>query len=66
MQREFDLVVYGASGFTGRQAAEYLVRHAPDGVRWAIAGRDAKKLEKLSVPRPVIVADGKDDYDSAR
>jgi short subunit dehydrogenase-like uncharacterized protein len=61
MQREFDLVVYGASGFTGRQAADYLVRHAPDGVRWAIAGRDAKKLEKLGIPRPVIVADGKDD-----
>jgi short subunit dehydrogenase-like uncharacterized protein len=61
MQRELDLVIYGASGFTGRQAAEYLVRHAPDGVQWAIAGRDAKKLEKLAVGRPVIVADGKDE-----
>jgi short subunit dehydrogenase-like uncharacterized protein len=61
MQREFDLVVYGASGFTGRQAAEYLVRHAPHGVRWAVAGRNAKKLEELGVGRPMIVADGRDD-----
>src|SRR5580698_3039366 len=61
MQREFDLVVYGASGFTGRQAAEYLVRHAPHGVRWAVAGRDSKKLEKLGAGRPVIAADGGDD-----
>src|SRR5580704_9996890 len=61
MQREFDLVVYGASGFTGRQAAEYLVRQAPHGVRWAVAGRNAKKLEELGVGRPMIVADGRDD-----
>ena len=61
MQKELDLVLYGASGFTGRQAVEYLTRHAPDGVRWAIAGRNAKKLEELGVSRPVIVADGKDD-----
>ena len=52
-------MVYGASGFTGRQAVEYLVRHAPSGLRWATAGRDAEKLEKLG--RPAIVADGKDE-----
>ena len=35
--REFDIVIYGATGFTGRQAAHYLAEHAPDGVRLAIA-----------------------------
>jgi short subunit dehydrogenase-like uncharacterized protein len=58
--REFDLVVYGASGFTGRQAVEYLTQHAPDGMRWAVAGRDARKLEKLEVACPAIVAGSKD------
>jgi len=46
--REFDLVLYGATGFVGRLAAEYLARHArlPQR-RWAIAGRDRAKLEAL-------------------
>lgn len=43
-RRDYDLVLYGASGFTGRQAAEYLARHAK-GLRWALAGRDPAKLE---------------------
>lgn len=43
-RRDYDLVLYGASGFTGRQAADYLARHAR-GLRWAMAGRDAAKLE---------------------
>ena len=36
--RELDLVLFGATGFTGRLTAEYLARHAPDGLRWG-AGR---------------------------
>jgi len=41
--REFDIVVYGASGFVGRQAARYLA--ARPGLRVALAGRDRTKLE---------------------
>src|SRR3954452_1676903 len=43
--RELDLVLFGATGFTGRMTAEYLARHQPDGLRWALAGRSRGKLE---------------------
>ncbi|WP_224369546.1 saccharopine dehydrogenase family protein [Hyalangium versicolor] len=51
---EFDVVVYGASGFTGRLVAEHLVQRtvAPK-LRWAMAGRD---LEKLATVRDEIRA----------
>jgi saccharopine dehydrogenase (NAD+, L-glutamate forming) len=42
--RELDLVLFGATGFTGGLTAEYLTRHAPPGLRWALAGRNADKL----------------------
>jgi len=45
--RELDLVLFGATGFTGRLTAEYLARHAPSGLRWALAGRSPDKLEGL-------------------
>ena len=45
--REFDLVLFGATGFTGALTAEYLARHAPTGLRWALAGRNADKLERV-------------------
>ena len=41
---EHELVVYGATGFTGGLTAEYLAANA-DGARWAIAGRNRSKLE---------------------
>lgn len=45
--RDHDLVLFGATGFTGGLTAEYLARHAPPGARWALAGRDQRKLEML-------------------
>lgn len=47
--REFDLILYGATGFTGRLVARHLYsRYGSDGdLRWALAGRDAGKLEEL-------------------
>jgi len=52
---EFDIVVYGASGFTGRLVAEYLaLRYGEDkSLKWAMAGRD---LDKLAVVRNEIGA----------
>ena len=44
-ERQYDVVLYGAGGFTGRQTVEYFARHAPPQVRWAIAGRHRDKLE---------------------
>ncbi|HSE70916.1 MAG TPA: saccharopine dehydrogenase NADP-binding domain-containing protein, partial [Nocardioidaceae bacterium] len=45
--RELDLVLFGATGFTGGLTAEYLARNAPPGCRWALAGRNQAKLEAL-------------------
>jgi short subunit dehydrogenase-like uncharacterized protein len=44
---DFDLVLFGATGFTGGLTAEYLVRHAPAGLRWALAGRSPEKLKSV-------------------
>jgi short subunit dehydrogenase-like uncharacterized protein len=45
--RAYDIVLFGATGFVGELTAEYLAAHAPEGLRWAIAGRSAEKLERL-------------------
>jgi short subunit dehydrogenase-like uncharacterized protein len=48
--QEFDVIVYGATGFTGRLVAEYLQQtYGTEGeVRWAMAGRDITKLRTIS------------------
>ncbi|MEM8860095.1 MAG: saccharopine dehydrogenase NADP-binding domain-containing protein, partial [Chloroflexota bacterium] len=48
-EREFDIVVWGATGFTGRLVAEYLYdRYGDDpSLKWAMAGRNAAKLEAV-------------------
>lgn len=45
--RAFDLVLFGATGFTGGLTAEYLAAHAPAGCRWALAGRNQARLEQV-------------------
>ncbi len=45
--RDLDVVLFGATGFTGGLTADYLAEHAPAGLRWAIAGRNADKLEAV-------------------
>ncbi|WP_404334234.1 saccharopine dehydrogenase family protein [Sphingomonas sp. MMS12-HWE2-04] len=44
--REFDIIVYGATGFTGRLVAEYLATTYPQ-LQWAMAGRSLTKLEEV-------------------
>ncbi|WP_340679378.1 saccharopine dehydrogenase NADP-binding domain-containing protein [Paraglaciecola sp.] len=66
--KEFDLVVYGASGFTGRLVAEYLVKqYANDSsLKWAMAGRNADKLaqvrDEIGAPADteIVIADADD------
>jgi saccharopine dehydrogenase (NAD+, L-glutamate forming) len=59
--RGLDLVVFGATGFTGALVSEYLAVHAPAGVRWAVAGRNPDRLralrDRLGVEVPAIPAD---------
>ena len=63
MDREFDVIVYGATGFTGRLVAEYLQNTYGQEVSWAMAGRSFTKLEsvrdemKISKEITLIVAD---------
>ncbi len=45
--RPLDIVVLGATGFTGGLTAEYLAEHAPAECRWALAGRNRHKLEAV-------------------
>lgn len=45
--RPYDIVLFGATGFVGILTAEYLAAQAPEGLRWAIAGRSREKLERL-------------------
>jgi short subunit dehydrogenase-like uncharacterized protein len=66
--QEFDIVVYGATGFTGQLVAEYLAAHCKgDGnLKWAMAGRSKDKLtavrDAIGAPAdtPLIVADAGD------
>lgn len=61
MTRELDLVLFGATGFTGRLVGEYLRGAAArESLRWAIAGRSRDKLEALGLGVPAIVADALD------
>ncbi len=46
-KREYDLILFGATGFTGGLTAEYLARAADPRTRWALAGRNQAKLEAV-------------------
>jgi short subunit dehydrogenase-like uncharacterized protein len=63
-QRELDIVVLGATGFTGTLTAEYLAAHGPAATRWAVAGRTRGKLEalrdRLGVDVQILEADASD------
>lgn len=63
--QKLDLVLYGATGFTGRLAAKYVKRQYGQSIKWAIAGRSESKLREMraelqGVPQ-IIVADGGDE-----
>jgi short subunit dehydrogenase-like uncharacterized protein len=64
--KDIDIILYGATGYTGQLVADYIRRNLPDGLCWGIAGRDAAKLaavrDAIGAPAdlPLIVADGSD------
>lgn len=71
--RELDLVVYGATGYTGRVVVEYLkgLSERETSLNWAIAGRNASKLtevlDQLQMPvsTPILVADASNPQELA-
>ena len=67
--KPFDIVIHGATGFTGRLVIEYLLQRYPassSGVRWAMGGRSAEKLaavrDEVGAPKdtPLVVTDSAD------
>ena len=44
---DYDVVLFGATGFTGALTADYLAAHRPPGLRWALAGRNQAKLAEV-------------------
>ncbi|NLY95045.1 MAG: saccharopine dehydrogenase [Myxococcales bacterium] len=59
-RREFDIVLFGATGFTGELVARYLATRGPEDLRFAIAGRSREKLrevrERLAALRPELAS----------
>jgi short subunit dehydrogenase-like uncharacterized protein len=71
-ERQYDLALFGATGFTGGLTARYLAANGPEGLRWALVGRNRGKLEAVrsslqsllgvGVPTPdLLIADAADD-----
>ncbi|HWC49679.1 MAG TPA: saccharopine dehydrogenase NADP-binding domain-containing protein [Solirubrobacterales bacterium] len=69
--RQYDVVLFGGTGFTGGLTADYLAEHVPPEMRWALAGRNRTKLDAVAAkltaafpeaPKPdVLVADAADE-----
>ena len=66
---EFDVIIYGSTGYTGRLVAEYMAQQygtSGDAPKWAMAGRNLEKLEEvrdlIGAPKetPLVVADSDD------
>ncbi len=77
VERQYDLALFGATGFTGGLTARYLAANAPSGLRWALAGRNSGKLQAVArelspllgegVPAPELIeADAADPRSLAR
>lgn len=46
-ERQYELVLFGATGYTGKLCAEHIITHLPTDLRWAVAGRSASKLSAV-------------------
>jgi len=64
--KEYDFVVYGATGFTGKLVVEYLMHKYSNNskVKWALAGRNLEKLESVAVSKNVPEGTGLLEVDS--
>jgi short subunit dehydrogenase-like uncharacterized protein len=68
MSSKYDVIIYGATGFTGRLASLYVAKQYGSSIRWAIAGRSKQKLEVIKAECQaidgkcdIIIADSDDD-----
>ena len=65
--KDFDLIVFGATSFTGKLVVEYLDKNYKDNISWALAGRNKEKLEavkeQLSCDAPILIIDSESQND---
>ena len=64
MDREYDIIVWGATGFTGRLVVDYMTeQHANSNLKWAVGGRNPQKLQQMLADRDVamVTADSGDE-----
>jgi len=57
-ERQYDLALFGATGFTGGLTARYLAENGPEGLRWALVGRNRAKLESVRVGLERVLGSG--------
>ena len=64
MKKNIDIVLFGATGFTGTLCLRYL-KNKTSGLKWVIAGRDPVKLQQLgfrhSVALERLIVDSEDE-----
>ena len=64
MPKDIDIIIYGATGFTGQLCVKYF-QSLNTGVKWAIAGRDQEKLQKVALDNSadveILIADSDDE-----
>jgi short subunit dehydrogenase-like uncharacterized protein len=46
--RQYEIVLLGATGYTGKLTAEYIQEHVATDLKWAIAGRNGKRLQEIA------------------
>ncbi|KAJ5894739.1 hypothetical protein N7495_006430 [Penicillium taxi] len=56
-EREFDLILLGPTGYTGNFTSEHIVKNHPTNLKWAIAGRSARKMESIAQELKAINGD---------
>ena len=65
--KKFDIIIWGATSFTGKLVTEYIFKkYGSSKIKWAIAGRNLKKLEKIRYQVadeniPIFIADSFDE-----
>ena len=55
--RQYDIVLYGATGYTGKLTASYMATHLPTDIKWAISGRSESKLEAVAATCNILNPD---------
>ncbi|KAH6661305.1 Saccharopine dehydrogenase-domain-containing protein [Truncatella angustata] len=55
--RQYDVVIFGATGYTGLMTAEHIAAHFPTDLRWAVAGRSSEKLRNVVAECKALNAD---------